>query len=313
MKNVCLITGEERFLVLQKEKELCGGVLSDNAFADMNYSVYKGNFDIRALIGDCDMLPFMSERRLVRVQDSGLFVQGKKDDTAAVAKYLEELPDTTLLLFTETEADGRNALYKAVKKHGEVFDFKRMKPYELAKYIKNKCPVKIPSEYFVACVGDDMEKLEGELEKLLVYTKGAPITQQDIDEVCSKTPEMNIFKMMDAVGKRDTAAALAVYHNMLSAKESPFRVLKMLVRQLKLMLECRYLAEKGRTPRQTAEELGILEMHARGYLEQSKNFKKADLFRGLNACYKCDNDVKTGMIDEALGVELVIIGLNDKI
>ena len=307
--GVYLITGEERFLVQQKEAELKNAALPDLSLADMNYSYYKENFDIAMLLNDCDMPPFMAEKRLICVHDSGLFVTGRKDDTTAVAKYIENLPDTTVLIFNETDTHGNNALSKAVKKYGEVFNFKRMKPYELVNYIKKKCPVKIPAEYFVACVGDDMERLNGELDKLLTFTKGKDITEADIDEACSKTPEMNIFKMMDAIGGKDTAAAISVYNNMLAAKDSPFRVLKMLVRQLKLMLECKFLSEKGMAPKQIADELGLLEMHARGYLEQSRNFKKVDLFNGLNACYKCDNDIKTGRIDDELGVELIILSL----
>ena len=312
MSNVYLITGEERYLVQQKEAELKNAVISDAALADMNYSFYKEKFDIAALFNDCDMPPFMSEKRLICVHDSGLFVPGRKDDTSAVAKYIENLPDTTMLVFNETETNGNNALFRAVKKHGEIFDFSHLKPYELVKYINKVSPIKLPAEYFAACVGNDIERLNGELQKLAIFTKGAPATEEDIDTVCSKTPEMNIFKMMDAIGNRDTAGALEIYNNMLSAKESPFRVLKMLVRQLKLMLECKYLAEKGNSSKQISSQLGIMELHAKGYLTQAANFSKIDLFHGLNACYKCDSDIKSGKADAELAVELIIIGLNTK-
>ena len=155
----------------------------------------------------------------------------------------------------------------------------------------------------------------GELDKLIVYTDGKDITEQDIDEVCSKTPEMNMFKLLEAVGRRNTAEALDIYHNMLSAKGSPFGVLTMLVRQLKIMIECRYLAEKGMPAKQIADNLPeykLFERSARGYVEQSKNFKRTALYKYLTQCYKCEENIKNGLVDDEMGVELLIIGMNDR-
>ncbi|MBQ9518829.1 MAG: DNA polymerase III subunit delta [Firmicutes bacterium] len=316
MKNVYLICGEERYLVAQKENELKNAVLKDPAMAAMNHSVFKDNIDIGTLTADCTMLPFMSEKRLVQVRYSGLFTAGKKDDTDAIVKFIADIPETTVLIFTESETDGRNSLYKAVKKYGEVFDFKPLKPYELADYVKKRCKAKIPADYFVTCVGDSLERINGELDKLMVYTGGRDITEADIDEVCSKTPDMNIFKLLEAVGRRNTAEALAIYHNMLSAKGSPFGVLTMLVRQLKIMIECRYLAEKGMPAKQIADNLPeykLFERSARGYVEQSKNFKRTALYKYLTQCYKCEENIKNGLVDGEMGVELLIIGMNDRI
>ncbi len=315
MKNVYLICGDERYLVAQKENEIKKAALPDETMAAMNHSVFKDSIDTGELTAACEMLPFMAEKRLVQVRYSGLFTAGKKDDTEAVAAYLAEIPETTVLVFTESETDGRNSLYKAVKKYGEVFDFKPLKPYELVDHVKKHCKVKIPAEYFVTCVGSSIERINGELDKLIVYTDGKDITEQDIDEVCSKTPEMNMFKLLEAVGRRNTAEALDIYHNMLSAKGSSFGVLTMLVRQLKIMIECRYLAEKGMPAKQIADNLPeykLFERSARGYVEQSKNFKRTALYKYLTQCYKCEENIKNGLVDDEMGVELLIIGMNDR-
>lgn len=315
MKNVYLICGEERYLVAQKENELKKAAMPDETLAAMNHSVFKDNIDVGAVAAECAMLPFMAEKRLVQVRHSGLFTAGKKDDTDAFVKLIPDIPETTVLIFTESETNGNNALYKAVKKHGEVFDFKPLKPYELTDYVKKQCKVKIPAEYLVSCVGDSLERINGELDKLLVYTGGRDITERDIDEVCSKTPEMNMFKMLDAVGRRNTSEALAIYNNMLSAKGSPFGVLTMLVRQLKIMIQCRYLAEKGMPPKQIADALSdyrLYERTARSYLEQSRNFKRGDLYKFLTQCYNCEENIKNGLVDDELGVELLIVGMNDR-
>lgn len=312
LKKVYLLYGDERFLVNQKENELvAAAVPSQNAV--MNHSIYKENAAAAVITAECDMLPFMADKRVVQVRYSGLFFQGRKEDSELMAAYVENIPDTTLLIFTEEKVDARGALFKAVKKYGECLKFERLKDREAAAYVKKICPELECPDYFAAVVGSDMEKLTGEIEKLRIYTGGGAITKKDVDEVCSKTADIVVFNMAKAVGKRSSAEAIGIYRNMLLAKESPFAILKMLARQLKLILECKYMSGKGKSNAEIAETLAIKEYFVRDYIAQGRNFTSGALIKGIKACYKCDADIKTGRMDANLAVELVIIGMNDRI
>lgn len=311
LKRVYLLFGDEPYLVHQNERMIVETVISQNNMAEMNHSVYKENVTYDAIISDCNMLPFMSEYRLVQVKDSGLFYQGKKDDTEKLAEYIAKIPDTTVLLFTEKKVDKRNALYKMVKKTGVCTEYNALKPRELVDFVKEKSYGKLQcAEYFISAVGNSMERLTGELDKLRHYCGENPITKQDVDTVCSKTPDAVVFNMVAAVGKRDTAKALSVYNNMLQAKESPFGILKMLARQFKLILECKYMSNKGKNRMEIAQTLGIAEFMVKEYIEQGRNFKISDLINAINACYKCDEDIKLGRMSDTLAVEMIILKMN---
>ena len=81
----------------------------------MNFNHYEGKgMDINEIIGIADTMPFFAERRLVLIEDSGWFKGGAGGEE--MSAYMEHIPDTTCLVFVETEVDKRSKLFKAVKK-----------------------------------------------------------------------------------------------------------------------------------------------------------------------------------------------------
>jgi len=70
------------------------------------------------IIAAADTLPFFAERRLVFVEESGLF----QKSADKLADYLPALPESTLLVFSEESVDKRTRLYKAVAKLGGIVE-----------------------------------------------------------------------------------------------------------------------------------------------------------------------------------------------
>ncbi len=138
----------------------------------MNYNYFEGKgLDVNELISLADTMPFFSERRLILIEDSGFF----KTSSEALAEYLPTMPDTTCIVFVEEAVDKRNKLYKKVKDLGHIAEMKRQDSAQLARWaatILAQNGRKItPStmNLFLERVGDDMENIRMELEKLISY------------------------------------------------------------------------------------------------------------------------------------------------
>ena len=91
------------------------------------------------------------------------------------------MPDTTCLLFVETEVDKRSKLYKAVKKHGYAAEMVRQEPAQLARWAagvlarEGKKITGRTMDLFLSKTGDDMENILSELDKLISYTLGRDV------------------------------------------------------------------------------------------------------------------------------------------
>ncbi|MBQ2753299.1 MAG: DNA polymerase III subunit delta [Firmicutes bacterium] len=314
LKNCYLFYGSEGYLIKTYEDRIKVAA-TGNTEDMMNIAVFDDRkITSGSVIDSAETLPFLAEKRVVVVRDSGFFKTGKKDDTDAIAKYLSDVPESCVIVFCETDIDKRNAAYKAVVKYGYAAEFKPLAEKDMVKWItkefKNrKIAVDAKTAAFLIRVtGADMTSIVTEIEKLSSFgaDKGK-IDIADINDVCVVTPELKIFEMIGAMGNKNTEKAIGIYRNMILYNESPFGILAMITRHFRLMYQCSELLDMGENFGSIASKLGLRDFAVRDYCRQAKNFSKDRLKKAIEDCLQADVDVKNGKIKDVLAVELLLI------
>jgi DNA polymerase III delta subunit len=277
----------------------------------MNTSVFSGK-DIRpeALIDLAETLPFFAERRVILVENSGFF----KKSTEELAAYMAELPETSYFIFAEEDVDKRGKMYKAVKSKGRVVEMARQDEKTLLYWVAGnvkKEGYKIKEQtarYLLSTTGTDMENLEKELEKLFCYCMGKEeIEVRDIEAICTTQITNKIFEMVEAVAVRNQKKALDYYYDLLALKEPPMRILYLLTRQFKLLLEVKDLAGKRYDKAAIAKTVGLHPFVAGKYMQQCRTFEKKELRSILEDAVDTEEMVKTGRLNDVMSVELFIV------
>ena len=313
-KNVYLLYGEESYLKRFYKNKLKEAVLGEGD--TMNMAVFDaGSFDVHEVMGLCDTMPFFAEHRLVLAQDTGLFKTG---DDELIA-YIDRIPDTTVLVFVEDVVDKRGRMYKAVAKRGRVVDMARLTPAELEKWVmaalkKNDRRISGRAfELFLSKVGDSLENVDKELEKLVDYTYGRDaITQEDVEAVCTVQVESKVFDMIDAMVAGKSKSALDLYYDLLTLKEPPMRILFLIARQYNLLLKTRLLMDDHASKAETASGLGVAEWLAAKYMRMAGGYSSGWLEECVRDCVQAEEDVKTGRMNDKLSVELIITRFSRK-
>ncbi|MCI9534064.1 MAG: DNA polymerase III subunit delta [Lachnospiraceae bacterium] len=306
-KPVYLLFGEEVFLRNTYKKRLREAVVGEDV---MNFARFEGKgLDVDELIRLADTMPFFAERRLILIEDSGFF----KSASEALVKYLPEMPDTTCLVFAESEVDKRNKLYKKVKSLGYAAEMARQDAAQLGRWaggILAKEGRKITNrtmELFLSMVGDDMENIRMELEKLISYTMGRDvITDEDVKAVCTIRVNSRIFEMVAAIAGRQTRRAMELYEDLLTLKEPPMRILFLIARQFNQILQVKELMEKGMDRGTIASKLKLQPFVAGKTMPQARQFSREQIFSYVNSCIEAEEAVKTGRLSDRLAVELLI-------
>ena len=277
-KNIYLLYGEEDYLKKQYRDRLVKAMLPEGD--TVNYAHYEGKgLPVGEIIDLAETMPFFAERRLIVIEDSGLF----KSSAAEFADYIKNLPETTCFLFVENEIDKRNKLYKTVKDKGRVVEMARQDE----KTLKN---------------------LETEMEKLFTYTIDQDeITDEDVDAVCTAQIEGHIFEMVDAVAVGDKKKALDYYYDLLALKEPPMRILYMLTKQFRSLLVVQSLMRRGMAQKQVASEAGLHPFVAGKCMRQCRSFSQDQLRDILELGVELETDVKTGRMKDTTCVELFIL------
>lgn len=308
-KKVYLLFGEEAFLKMSYKNRLKDAVTAGDT---MNFNHYEGKgMDINEIIGIADTMPFFAERRLVLIEDSGWFKGGAGGEE--MSAYMEHIPDTTCLVFVETEVDKRSKLFKAVKKYGYAAELGRQDASQLGRWaagILSKNGKKITGrtmEFFLSKTGDDMENISSELEKLISYTLGRDvITEEDVEAICTTQVSNKIFDMITAIANRQTRKAMDLYEDLLTLKEPPMRILFLIARQFNQILQVKELMGQGMDKSTIASRLKLQPFVVGKIMLQAKTFSREQILSYVNLCVDAEESVKTGRLTDRLAVELLI-------
>jgi DNA polymerase-3 subunit delta len=161
-----------------------------------------------------------------------------------------------------------------------------------------------------AYVGADLRLLDQELDKLLTYVgPGRAVTEADVRRMVSAAAQTNIFEMVDAVGARDSRAALGLLHELLDAGEAPLYLLFMITRQFRILLQLRLLQAANLAPAELASRLGQHPFVVEKGLRQARQFSVVQLEAILRRLLQADLALKSSGANPILELDLLVLSL----
>ena len=310
-KQIYLLYGEERYLRRQYRERLRKALCSEDD--TMNTHFYEGrDISVGAVIDLAETLPFLAERRVIFISNSGLFKSGGEK----MAEYLAEPNETTYFVFTESEIDKRSKLFKTVNSKGYAAEFAVQDEKTLKRWaagVLGKEGKKITEntvQLLLSKTGTNMENIQMELEKLICYCLDREvITDEDVEAVCTTRISNHIFDMINAIADKQQKKALDLYYDLLALKEPPMRILFLIARQCNLLLQAKELKLKGHDQRSIASKIGVPPFAAGKYLAQASRFKTEKLRNAVTKCVEAEEAVKSGRMNDILSVEILIMSV----
>lgn len=307
-KKAYLLYGEEAFLKKSYKDQLREAITGGDT---MNYHYFEGKgLNLNEIISLADTVPFFGEHRLIQIEDSGLFKGSGADE---LADHLPKMPDTTCILFVESEVDKRGRLFKTVSLLGHAAEMARQDTRQLASWagaLLAKSGRRITGrtmELFLSKTGDDMENIRMELEKLISYTEGRDVvTDQDVEAICTERVTNKIFDMVAAIVGRRTRQAMDLYEDLLTLREPPMRILFLIARQFNQILQVKELMDQGMGRDAIALKLKLKPFIVGKAMPQARNFTREQILSYVDLCVELEEAVKTGRLDERVAVELLI-------
>jgi DNA polymerase-3 subunit delta len=241
----------------------------------------------------------------------------KAADAQAVGGYLADpTPDTVLALVADAlKADA--PLAKAVAKGGEVLAWdvpKRRVPGWVAEQFarlgvqadREAC------ETLVALVGDDLDELESEVEKLATWAGKEPVTARDVEALAVHAREAPSWGLSDAWGARNTGELLGAFESDLHRTE-PFLIGSRLASHVALVRNAQRLAAGGRATRDIAKELGVHEFRVRKALGHADHYSSDELDAAVVRLAELDAAVKGASRRPAeLELELALVDVTQR-
>lgn len=320
IRSLYLFYGQEEYLKKYYLDRIEGCLLTEDLKA-LNKVVMEGKPEIGKIIDNCETLPVFAEKRLVVVKNSGFFKskKGKGDSPAAssntLLKCLQDVPSHTCLVFYEAEIDKRmKQLLDAFKNNGLVVEFPYSKPDELVRWVIRRIKASgkdidmAAASMIVENCEQGMTEIGNEIDKLMDFTANRELVKlEDVEAVCTKSIKSRIFDLTDAISEKNGTKALKVVNDMTILKEPMQKILFMITRQFRQILQIKLLSNEGVSVNEAAGKIGVTPYGAGKLLKQSKGFSVEDLKRALDSSLEMDIAVKTGKLDDRMAVDLLIM------
>lgn len=184
----------------------------DPAVRDFNLDTFRGaDVNPQQVESLLNTPPMMAARRGVIVRDTGSL---KKDARATLERYLKRpSPDSVLVLVALAGTKEEKAFSElAVDVPVEPLSGSELTTWLVA-HAREVHGAELRADAvtaLLAAVGSDTVQLAGEVDKLVSYASGAPITADAVSAVVGVREGESLGVLLDAVAARDLPQALAV-------------------------------------------------------------------------------------------------------
>jgi DNA polymerase-3 subunit delta len=292
----------------------------DPSMLDLNTTRFNGHVPIAALRQSAETVPFLSPIRVVIV--SGLFsTNPSKEYLKELQAFLPNLPDTARLIFTESQSLKKNhpvVLLAEQSEKGRVLYFPLPEGNQLNRWIQQQVEKEggeispKAASLLSSLVGNDLHILEHEVQKLVAYkeyTSPKTIEADDVSLLSPYAAEASIFDLVDALGNRNERRASTLYQQKLDEGADPFYLFSMFVRQFRLLIQVKELANQNYAPHTIAQEIGIHDFVAGKLNQQARGFSIEELEQIYHLLLEIDVSVKIGKADIRTALDLLIAQL----
>jgi DNA polymerase-3 subunit delta len=278
---------------------------------------------VEAVIEDTETLPFMAANKIVIAKNATLFT-GAKDtgkvghDVERLSAYLKSPVDYAVLVFTvgADKLDERKKIVKALKDAGALIPCQPLTGDDLTKWVHDRAArLKFSlepgvAEQLVLYTGGQLQALQSELEKLSLYVgEGGRAAAEIVDELVARSAEQNVFLLIEDIVQMRLDKALAALDELLKQKEEPIKIVALLARQFRILLQVKELVQQGYSHQQIASQIGLHPYAVKLADGQSRKYDTAKLSRIVAQLADLDYRMKSGGIDKVLGLELFLLGL----
>lgn len=227
----------------------------------------------------------------------------KAADAKSLATYLDSPAPATVVALVAGELKPDSPLAKACAKGGDVLAYdvaKRELPRWVTEHFE-RLGVKVSREVaqaLVEVVGENLDELASEIQKLATWAGEEPLTQQDVHALVAARAETSSFALTDSWGKRDVAGVLRAAEGQLEQASDPRRELTRLAATLashvSRVRSCQALDEQGVPAREAAARLKRHRFYVEKLYAQARNFGVEELRGAVVQLAALDRALKGG-------------------
>lgn len=309
MDNFYLIYGIDKSLVQrEREKILKKLNIDDIVIYDVN------NNSLLDIVEDASTMGLFSSKKVIVLDDCYFLGANKSIDNIEVLEdYIEKYNSNNYCILTSytEKIDTRKKIFKLLNKH-KVIELKKIDSNYLTNYVEeilksNNCKME-NIDYFLKRVGNNLDNIKNELDKLMIYKiDNNFINNNDVDKICEKILEEEIFVLTDAIIYKDIKKSLTYLEDFLNQGYDEMQIIMLLASQFRFMFQVKRLLNKNKSESEIAKILEVNPYRVKFTIKKLYSYSEDMLIDYIKKIAKMDHDIKLGIMDKRIALELFVI------
>lgn len=288
-------------------------------FAVSKYDLSETSLD--TVLDDAQTLPFMAPKKLI-IAENAVFFTGAKDSGKVqhqpekLLDYMKTPSEFATIVFT-VEADKLDERKKIVKSlKDSALAFAPMSADGLLQWVERQAERKSftfaegAADQLILYAGSALQTLAAEIEKLSLFVgAGGVVSGEIVDKLVTRSTEQNVFILIDDIVRLRLNRAFSILYDLLKQREEPVKLVLLIARQFRIVLQVKELAKQGLSHQQMASQLGLHPYAVKVASEQGRDFAVERLEHILRQLAELDYKMKSGKVDKTIGLEMFLLSL----
>jgi len=330
-----ILSGQDGFSLAQSLEEIKRGIGDGVAVATNTTTLGGRQITLEQLRTACETAPFLAERRLVivkglldRFEAKGKSRRRKKTTSAAnqqdeyksMGAYIAGIPDSTILVLVEDRIRSNNPLFGELAAKAEVRAFPFLRDAKLRQWIQKRVAdegggiTPQAMALLTKLVGSNLWIMASEINKLILFTSGRRIEEEDVRTVVSRAEQASAFTMVDAILEFKAGEAERLLQQLLQGGAAPAYLLVVLTRQVQRVVRAKELGSQRISKIEIQRRLGLTsEFALRKTLEQASRYPMERLKQVYRKLLEADLSIKTGRYGGELTLNILIAELCQRV
>ena len=296
--NLVLIVGEDRQVIDFNIYE----ILNKIEYDENNKIIYDMNINkFSDVLEEVSMVSLFSLIKVVIVNNFDL---DKINDSELeyLEGFIKSKNKDVYLIIIANKIDGRKKSYNIFKDNFRIINVDKIDNNGIYSYIENKIRDngykidKYNIEYFLSKVGNDINNINSELDKLFIYKIDSKnIVREDIDLLILDNIDNVIYEFTNAILDNDLDKVKKMYDKFKRDNISIDYLISTVYGSFRTNLIIKLLYNKNMSNFDIGKFIGKKEYFVKKSLERLYRYSLDDLKDYINRLAKIDRDIKTGM------------------
>ncbi len=283
---------------------------------------YDADFiNISEIVEDALTIPFLAETKVIIVKNPRFLTKEPspiKHDTTTLDKYLKNPSSSTVLIIDAVghKIDDDLEIVKSFKKYAYIVDTQELEPIEYKAWVKrtfilNNVDIREDAlVLLIEYVKKDSLRMEQEMNKLISYVgENGKVEVSDVETLVVPNVDDAVFLLVKSIVNKDQKDIMKHFMSLSQNTQDVMGVISLLASTFVDLLSTAKLLKEGYKQGEIASLFNISNGRAYYLVNDARNFELETLEEYVLKLSKLDYQIKSGLVDKNLGIELLLLSL----